>query len=327
MLNALQQTGTSIRERAYQLPVPPIARSIAEVLVRIGQNFFRNDGTHMAAGVAYYSFFSLFPLVLAIIAISSFFISTESTQERITEFIANQVPGSAGRNLIDFIDSTLEGELGVRAIGVISLIGLLWAGRAVLGAVHRVVNRAWRIPEPPHFITQQMGQLGVAFALGSIFFLTVAIGILGRLITQAEAAAHTELLHTATAIGVNALSILMSVGTFTFIYKYVTDVKLLWVTALAGGVAAGLLFEGAKLAFVFYLDRFANFDRVYGGVSTAAILMLWFYVIGIIIVVGAEVAAEFRRSRAAGRLDWKWRPVRGGLGPVLERPSFPRVYR
>lgn len=327
MLNTLRGTGGSIREWAYQLPAPPIVRSAVELLVRIVQNFFRNDGTHMAAGVAYYSFFSLFPLVLGIIAIASFLVPTESAQDRVTEFVANQVPGAAGRFLIGFIDSTLEGELGVRAIGVISLIGLFWAGRAVLGAVHRVVNRAWRIPEPPHFITQQMGQLGVAVAIGSVFFLTLAIGTLGRLITQAEEAFHNEFIHSVTAIGVNVLSVLTSVGTFTFIYKYVTDVKLLWVTALAGGVAAGLLFEGAKLAFVLYLDRFANFDRVYGGVSTVAILMLWFYVVGIIIVVGAEVAAEFRRSRAAGILDWKWRPVRGGLGPVLERPTFPRVYR
>ncbi len=327
MLNTLRGTGGSIREWAYQLPAPPIVRSAVEMLVRIGQNFFRNDGTHMAAGVAYYSFFSLFPLVLGIIAIASFLVSTESAQDRFTEFIANQVPGSAGRFLIGFIDRTLEGELGVRAIGVISLVGLFWAGRAVLGAVHRVVNRAWRIPEPPHFITQQMGQLGVAVALGTVFFLTIAIGTLGRLITQAEAAIHNEFIHSVTTIGVNVLSILTSIGTFTFIYKYVTDVRLLWVTALAGGIAAGLLFEAAKLAFVLYLDRFANFDRVYGGVSTVAILMLWFYVVGIIIVVGAEVAAEFRRSRAAGILDWKWRPVRGGLGPVLERPTFPRVYR
>ncbi|MDE2765465.1 MAG: YihY/virulence factor BrkB family protein [Chloroflexota bacterium] len=327
MLNTLRQTGGSIREWAYQLSAPPILRSFTEMLVRIGQNFFRNDGSHMAAGVAYYSFFSLFPLVLAIIAIASFFVSTESTQQRITEFIAGQVPGSAGRNLVGFIDNTLEGELGVRALGVISLIGLLWAGRAVLGAVHRVVNRAWRIPEPPHFIQQQMGQLGVAFALGCVFFLTVAIGILGRLITQAEDAAHTEFLHTLTAIAVNILSVLMSVGAFTFLYRYVTDVKVLWVTAFAGGLAAGLLFEVAKLAFVFYLNRFANFDRVYGGVSTVAILMLWFFVVGIIIVVGAEVAAEFRRSRASGRLEWHWRPVRGGLGPVPEPAPLSRAYR
>ena len=327
MLNALQQTGGSIREWAYQLPAPPILRAFIEMLVRVVQNFFRNDGTHMAAGVAYYSFFSLFPLVLATIAIASLFVSTQSAQDRLTEFVADQVPGSAGRILIGFIDNTLEGEISISAIGVIAFIGLFWAGRAVLGAVHRVVNRAWRIPEPPHFITQQMGQLGVAVAIGSMFFLTLSISALGRLITQAEAAVHNDFLHSVTAVGVNVLAILMSAGTFTFIYKYVTDVKLLWVTAAVGGVTAGLLFEVAKLAFVFYLNRFANFDRVYGGVSTVAILMLWFFVVGIIIVVGAEMAAEFRRSRAGGRLDWLWRPVRGGLGPVPEQPSFPRTYR
>ena len=327
MLDSLRRTRDSIREWAYRLHAPPVLRGGAEMLMRIGRNFFRNDGTHMAAGVAYYSFFSLFPLVLGVIAVASFFVSTQSAQDRLIEFASDQIPGSAGRIFSGFIDNTLEGELGIRAIGVISFIGLFWSGRAVLGAVHRVVNRAWRIPEPPHFITQQLGQLGVAVALGSMFFLTLFIGALGRIMSEAQFAAGSGLLHSSTVVGVNLLSVLMSTGTFTFIYKYVTDVRLLWVTAFVGGVTAGLLFEAAKLAFVFYLDRFANFGRVYGGVSTVAVLMMWFYVVGIIIVIGAEVAAEFRRSRAAGQLEWNWRPVRGGLGPVIRPPSFPRTHR
>ena len=53
---------------------------------------------------------------------------------------------------------------------------------------------------------------------------------------------------------------------------------------------AGTLFELAKIGFVFYLDNFANFDQVYGGVSAIVVLMLWFYLAAIILVLGAEVA-------------------------------------
>ena len=66
------------------------------------------------------------------------------------------------------------------------------------------------------------------------------------------------------------------------------------------------------------LDLVDSFDRVYGSISTVVVLMLWFYVVAVILVLGAEVASEYGRSRASGRLRFRgqWRPVPGGLAPV-----------
>jgi len=93
----------------------------------------------MAAGGAYYAVFSLFLLVLGSIAVASFFVGSEEAQSRLVSFLAEQVPG-----LSAFLKDNVSGVVRARgAISIVSLVGLFCSGRAVLGAVHRVVNRAW----------------------------------------------------------------------------------------------------------------------------------------------------------------------------------------
>ncbi|MGA1362983.1 MAG: YihY/virulence factor BrkB family protein, partial [Ilumatobacteraceae bacterium] len=149
---------------------------VTDVLARVVRNFFRDDGTHMAAGVAYYAFFSLFPLVLGTVAVAGFFISSDEAQARLLDFLAREVPGLGSS---EFLRDNISGVVRARGtIGLVSIVALFWSGRAVLGAVHRVVNRAWKLPEPSHFITQQMSQLGVGVAIGLMFLLTTGMSIL-----------------------------------------------------------------------------------------------------------------------------------------------------
>lgn len=303
-----------LRERIYRMPAPPILRALVEFVFRVVRDFFRDDGTHMAAGVAYYAVFSLFPLLLGVVAVASFFFHSDEAQSRLVDFVVRQVPG-----LSDFLQDNIDGVLRARgAIGIVSLVGLFWSGRAVLGAVHRVINRAWGVPERPPFLMQQLSQLGIAIGLGAVFVLSVGLGTAGRIVGGTELLTDSPALQTAWRLFVNTLPYALGTGLFAYIYKYVTDVKVTWGTVLPGAVLAGTLFELAKLGFVIYLDNYANFDQVYGGISTVVVLMLWFYVVGIILVLGAEVSGEYGRSRASGRLRFRGqlRPVPGGLAPA-----------
>lgn len=320
MLSSLKNTAVDLREWAYTLPIPPLTRSLADLLARVVRNFFRNDGTHMAAGVAYYAFFSLFPLVLGTVALAGFFISSDEAQTRLLDFLAREVPGLGSS---EFLRDNISGVVRARGtIGLVSILALFWSGRAVLGAVHRVVNRAWKLPEPSHFITQQMSQLGVGVAIGLMFLLTTGMSILGGVMTnETNQLFQNALVRGVLGVVLAVLPLALSALVFGFIYHYVTDVKVSWWTVLPGAIIAGGLFEAAKQGFVIYLSSFANYERIYGGAATVVVLMFWFYVVSIILVVGAEVSAELQRTRAAGLLTVRgqcW-PVRGGLAPFHRR--------
>ena len=312
MLAALRRTGHLLNDVLYTIPAPPVLRSLATMVFRVFRNFNRDDGSHMAAGVAYYAIFSLFPLTLATIAIAGTFVSAGDVQERVLTFLEEQV----GVGSEEVIRSNVEGLVNARgALGVVALIALLWSGRAVFGAVHRVLNRAWRVTDRPHFLLYQLGQVAAAGTIAIAFMSAVTIGTVGR-----AAARETDEL-----FGVNlpwetlftVLPLAVSTAVFLVLYRFVPDTKVRWRDAIPAAIFASVMFELAKTGFAFYLANLSSLDLVYGSVTTVVVLMLFLYVVAMVLVLGAELSSEYHNSSTSGLLTFRghWKPVRGGLAP------------
>ena len=311
-LRFLAQRGRVV---AYRLPAPPAIRMIADLIFRTFQNFSRDDGSHLAAGVAYYAIFSLFPLLLATFAVAGFF-AGEEIHDRLFEIIDELVPGSAGSALIR---ENIEALVNARgALGLFAFIGLLWSARAVFGAVHRVLNRAWKVTEPPHFLIHQLGQIAAAVSAALLFIGSSGLGTVGRAIA-AEAEVLPQL-----PWGLLIAILIFGVSTvlFVFVYRFVPDASVRWREAIVAGLLAGIAFEGAKIGFSYYLANLSSLDLVYGSVTTIVALMLFLYVVALILVWCAELTSELSRTDKAGMLDIRGhlRPVAGGLASVHHRP-------
>ena len=325
MLHIARDIGRSLRNWLYTIPAPPVVRTLGILSGGVIRDFSRHDGTHMAAGVAFYAVFSLFPLVLGTIAVAGFFVSSGSVQAGLLDFLNEQIPGLGDS---DIIRGNIQGLVQARgALGIASIIGLFWSGRAVFGAVHRVVNRAWNVTEPHHFLVQQLVQIGIGLTFGFIFLLSIGLSTFGRIVAN-----ETPVLSTSGAFQTlwqtlfTLVPLVLSTTLFLAIYRFVPDTKVSWRYVIPAAVISGALFEGSKALFVWYLDSFGSFDRVYGSISTVVVLMVWTYVSSIILVVGAEIASEYSLMREDGRLRFRgalW-PVRGGLAPVVRQvePAF-----
>ena len=307
-----------LRDWVYQLPAPPIVRSVAELVYRSFLSFSRDDGSHMAAGVAYYSIFSLFPLALAVIAVGGLFVTPEQIEARVFDFLEVQLPGLGEGEVIR---GNIEALVQARgALGAIAIVALLWSSRAVFGAVHRVMNRAWGVRETRHFLLYQVGQVAGAMAVVALFLASVMLGTVGRAIV-----AQTDvLLNGQFQVGalVTVLPFLTTLALLLVIYKVLPDAAVRWRDAAVAAVAASVLFELSKALFAYYLGNLSALDLVYGSVTTVVALMLFLYVMSMVLVLGAELASEYNRLSRAGLLVFRghMRPVRGGLAP----PARPR---
>ena len=310
-----------IKRWVYALPAPPIIRSLAELVWRVARNFSRDDGSHMAAGVAYYAIFSLFPLVLGAISIAGIFLDKSRVQVYVIGFLKDNV----GIGSEALVSSNIETLLDARGpVSIVAAITLIWASRSVFGAVHRVMNRAWRVTEPPRFLPYQLAQLGAAVAVVVLFIVPATLGPTGR----AFAISNGTMFGLAIPWGMifTLLPLAMSWMLFLLIYRYVPDTKVRWRDALPGATLATLLFEGAKGGFAFYLANLSSLDLVYGSVTTIIVLMLFLYIVAMILVIGAELSSEYRQSSIAGILVFKghWKPIKGGLAPLSGRESKPK---
>ena len=135
-----------------------------------------DDATHMAAGVSYYALFSIFPLLLFLISALSLLLEPAEIRVRLTEMSAGYFPGSQG-----LIDSNLDIVLKARgALGLFGMLGLLWAGSAVFGAVSRSINRAWDVQADRPFIISKPRQLAMAAAVGLLFLVSLSAATVAR---------------------------------------------------------------------------------------------------------------------------------------------------
>jgi membrane protein len=303
---------------ARLIPAPPAIRIAADLVFRAFRNFSRDDGSHMAAGVAYYAVFSMFPLVLATIAIAGYVLADSDVEQGLLKFLEEQLPGSGNSAFVRGNIETLANARGT--FSILAMATLLWSGRAVFGAIHRVLNRAWKVTEPPHFLLYQLGQMAAAAGVVLLFVSSAVLGTVGRAI-----AAQTEVLpvHIPWETLFNIIPFVLSTVLFVTLYRVVPDTVVRWRDAVPAGVIAGMAFELTKVGFSYYLANLSSLDLVYGSVTTIVVLLLFLYVVALILVWGAELASEISRTSKAGMLDIKGHlvPIRGGLASVAHRGS------
>jgi membrane protein len=254
----------------------------------------------MAASVSYYAMLSMFPLIIAISAIIGWIAGSDARQDELVEFVVDFVPGSE-----QFARDSIEGaERFRKTFGAIAILGLIWSGSAVFGSINRIVNRAWNVHGKPPFIRNKPRQLAMALAVGILFFLSVGITGFVHWATTIEIGSRTasEILGgDLVPLLLRAPAALITFIIFLSIYKFLPNTKTYWKYVWTGAAVATVLFEISKTLFLYYLSAFAVFDQLYGSVASVIVLMIWTYLCSMVLVFGAEVAAEYSRVRGEGR--------------------------
>ncbi len=270
--------------------------TVARLTVRVIQELGDDDATHMAASVSYYAVLSLFPLVLGLSTIISTLANSPDRQEQVITFVVEYLPGSEA-----FVRDTLASLARYNAaFGIVSFLSLLWAGSAVFGGITRAVNRAWDVKKDPPFYKNKPRQLLMAAGVSLLFFLSVSTTALFRLATSytvGGAPLEDYLGGWGMAILMEIPVLLVNFLIFAVIYKFLPNTKTYWRYMWLGAVIAAVLFEAGKHLFIWYLDNFADYSELYGSVASVVVLMVWAYFSAFILILGAEIASEYRRLK------------------------------
>jgi membrane protein len=257
------------------------------ILYRSVRKGLEDHGKDLAAAIAYYTFFSIFPLLLGITAAAGHLLRSEAAQARVFDLIVETLPGSAA-----FVRENVESVVRVRgALGVAGVIGLFWSASAAFGAITRAVNRALGAKRPHPFFLSKLRYFLMTLAVSLTVILSVAITaaleILPRLDLEAlqwlgvESGLIDQLTGVLTSFAFTFL-------TFALIYKVTPYVEVRWRQVVPGALLGAVVFELGKQVFRVYLSRIANFEAVYGSLSSIIVLLLWLYVSALVLVFGAE---------------------------------------
>ncbi len=266
------------------------------LVIRVMHELSSDDATHMAAGVAYYALFSLFPLLLGVTILLSFFVTPATIESSLTTFAQDYLPGAE-----DLLTTNLEAIIDLRGgLSVFAFLGALWSGSAVFGAITKAVNRAWDIHRDRPLFLSKPRQLAMAGGVGLLFLLSFSMSTFARVtegIEPPDIAGGDFLFETFGRVVLRAASLLITVTIFVLIYKLMPNCKTYWRYVWPGAIVAAVLFELGKNLFIVYVDRFANFESAYGSVAPVIGLLLWTYVSSFILILGAEISSEYGRLK------------------------------
>ena len=259
--------------------------------------FLAKNGPYMSAAIAYYAFFSLFPLSLALIAVFSLVLGIEGVEEQVITGLQEQIPVLAEADdafLKNFFESIKGGRT---AGGVVAIIGLFWVSQQVFSAVRKSINVIWGINKPRPFFTERLMDIALMFGAATLLFASVLISAVITDIQQfsaiwlPDAPTSDPVLWQRSAV---FIPLVLSFTVFLTLYWWLPNMKLrfkeVWPTALAGAAA----FEISKAVFVFYLRNMSNVaNNIYGGVSAIIVLLIFVYVSAIILLVGAMLTSRY----------------------------------
>ena len=258
-------------------------------------DFARNNCPYMAAGIAYWTLFSLFPLALAGVSVVGFVYASPEAQARAVEAVIDLVPVSA-----EYIEGLVQEVARTRgALGAVAVVGLLLAGGAVFSAVRKGVNHAWHIGHPQYFVFERAIDLLMLLGLALLALLMVVLSTdflgFGTLASLPQRVAGG---FVGQAI-VEVVAFAVWFGMLLLLYRFVpnTAVQLsdVWVGALAGA----LLFQGVRIGFGAFIAVSSGYTLLYGSLSAVMAVLTWAYLSSLSIMWGAQLCYTYSRTRGS----------------------------
>lgn len=269
-------------------------------IVQVLRQTVRDAGTdhivQWAAAIAYYGLLSVFPLLLATIAIGAYFVEPDWAVRTATELLGQYLPRGS-----KLIRTTIEEVIQARgAVGLVSLLLLLWSGSRVFGTLTIALNIAFDADETYDYVQRLLVELGMLLSLGLLFLLSVALG-LGLEVMQ-RALRWLPLVQGAAFewLKTTVPSLLLFI-TFALTYRFVPRRRPSWRPALIGAVGASILLLVARSLFFYYLEQFARYSLIYGSLSVVIGLLVWAWLVALMHLHGAEFAAHLQMMWIEGR--------------------------
>jgi membrane protein len=255
------------------------------------EGFTQARGSEAAASMAYYTLFSLFPLLLALVAAGSYLLDRQQVFQQVVDLVSNAFPIS--QNLIQ---ENLRQVLKLRgAVGIIGLVVTIWSASGVFAILTRNINRAWTDAEPRGFLGSRLVALGMVGSLAVLLVISLLLSTSLNVLSQSQ----VQFVNLQSLYGTPIWTALSDVIPWLFIffiflalYRWVPNEEVPWKAAFSAALVVALAWEIAANAFAWYVSSgLAKYQIVYGSLGTVVALMFWIYLSSWIVLFGAHLGA------------------------------------
>lgn len=313
---------TEIVGRRATSPANIPRRGWWQVLVRVAQQSREDNVPMVAAGCAFFSLLSAFPAIFTIILIYSMILDPAGVEhqfEALGGFIPEQITDPVGAQLQDIASQSRQ-ELGWSL--VLTFAFTLWTASAGMKAMFSAMNVAYEERETRNPLV--FHSLGVALTLLGLVTITIMLVlIVGVPTVMARIGLGEFTLWIINFLRWPALMLLMIVA-LAVIYRFGParkGARLQWVSW--GAVLATVIWMVASFAFSTFVANFATFNKTYGSLGAAVVLLLWFFLTSFAVLLGAELNSELEMQTERDTTSGPEQPM-GERGAVVADNVAPR---
>ncbi|QDI93092.1 YihY/virulence factor BrkB family protein [Salicibibacter halophilus] len=252
------------------------------------KKFINDETTGLAAQLAYYFLLSLFPLLLFILTLLPYF---SLPVYQVVELIQAYAPGESGDIIANNIASLLsETRGGLLSIGI---IGTLWTASRGINAFIRATNRAYGVEETRPFLSVNLLSITLTFSMVFVVAITLFLPVFGQAIMNIiqsfipiadQLEFLYQILRWVFAVGIMVFVLMM-------LYRAAPNASFKLREVFWGAVTATVGWQLISVGFSFYVTNFGNYEATYGAIGGIIVLMIWFYITGIILILGGQINA------------------------------------
>ncbi len=254
----------------------------------------------LAAQQAYYFFFALFPAILTIISIASFFPIANLVDDSIA-MLGRIAPGDVLQIITEQMQKISSSNKG--GVLTFAFVLTLWSTSGAMVSIITTLNAAYGITEGRPFWKVRLTALALTIGMALFIVVSMALVLVGP--TLAEHLAVS--MHLGPAFKwawwilqwpVVFVVVASGIG---LVYYFAPDAEQDWAWVTPGSIVATLLWVIVSLAFKLYITYFGSYNETYGTLGAFIVLLTWFYLSGLSILVGAEMNAEIEHASPHGK--------------------------
>ncbi|WP_312137520.1 YihY/virulence factor BrkB family protein [Sphingobacterium sp.] len=258
--------------------------------------FMNEDSLKYSASLAYYTIFSLGPILVLMISLAGIFFGEEAIRGKVFTELNGLVGASAARQIQEVIKNLeLSGKSSMALI--ISIVTLIIGATTVFGDIQNSINKIWHVRAKPKkgwlkLITDRLLSSSLVIGLG--FLLVVTLVVNGVILTLTDRL--LRYFPDMTVFVMDAINFLLSFAItfvlFAVIFKVLPDVNIKWKTVRAGALFTAVLFIFGRFGIGLYLQN-SDTETTYGAAGSIVLILLWVYYTAAILYFGAVFTREY----------------------------------
>ena len=253
----------------------------------------------LSANLSYYFILSLFPMLIVALALTPYF---KIDQQFLLEKIQSYAPGDLGDYLFDMISEVLNNKNNT--IITVGIVFTLWSASSGIYGIIIAFNNAFRVRDGRIWIVTKLISviLTALFLIG--MFVALVLIVFGKQLTYILFHKFNldEGYYNLWSVLNSSLPVLFIFLIFVFLYTMGPNLKLKAISIIPGAVFATISWIIVSKLFGYYIDHFSSYIKTYGTIGAFMAFVLWLYITGYILIIGAEINAIFHNYKVEHRV-------------------------